>query len=110
MRYWYDIIHVPGKKLVAEDVLSRKPLPMTDDNLKREEKNKEEMMAYVQAVISTIPCTERILQVIIQAEEDEVCQLIESYSLQVGQKKIMLTFRVAVIGNIVRSWLSKKTS
>ena len=58
MKYQYSISHVPGKSLVIADALSRAPSSKTtlDDTNFRTEVN-----AYVNAVMNTLPATDKML-------------------------------------------------
>ncbi|GBM68494.1 Uncharacterized protein K02A2.6 [Araneus ventricosus] len=69
IRYSYEVQYIPGKDLVIADALSRSPIEGGKD-----EELSEEITAYIQMVIATLPATDRRLSEIWQAhQEDEVC-------------------------------------
>ncbi len=77
MRYNFTISHVPGKSLVTADTLSRAPEvgETTEENLLQ-----EEVEAYVNAVVDSIPATERRLEEIRKhQEDDEVIKQVAMY-------------------------------
>lgn len=57
-RFDYSIQHVPRKLLYAADALSRAPRPDTEESLQAQ----EEVEAYIEAITSTLPASERVLQ------------------------------------------------
>uniref|UniRef100_A0A147BIU1 RNA-directed DNA polymerase n=1 Tax=Ixodes ricinus TaxID=34613 RepID=A0A147BIU1_IXORI len=75
MRYSYDIRHVPGKDLIAADVLSRHPLAEVPSR-----ELEEEIDAYVHGIKSSLPATDKRLQQIQEEQEKDVtCQLLTRY-------------------------------
>ncbi|GBM33340.1 hypothetical protein AVEN_194946-1 [Araneus ventricosus] len=69
IRYSYQVQYIPGKDLVIADALSRSPIEGRED-----EELLEEITAYIQMVIATLPATDKRLSEILQAQqEDEVC-------------------------------------
>ncbi|GBL89207.1 hypothetical protein AVEN_255310-1 [Araneus ventricosus] len=69
MRYSYQVQYIPGKDLLIADALSRSPIEGRED-----EELSEEITAYIQMVIATLPATDKRLSEIWQAQqEDEVC-------------------------------------
>lgn len=72
MRHSYDIEHVPGKDLIAADVLSRHPLAEVPSR-----ELEEEIDAYVPGIKSSLPSTDKRLQQIQEEQEKDVtCQLL----------------------------------
>ena len=60
MRFQFSISHVPGKNLVTADTLSRAPAPnIVEEN---DTSFRNEVEAYVNAVLHTIPAQERKLE------------------------------------------------
>ena len=78
MRFQFSISHVPGKSLITADALSRAPAP---DTMTEEDRLLgEEVEAYVNGVIQSIPATERRLEEIqMHQEEDEIFQQVTEY-------------------------------
>ena len=78
MRFQFSISHVPGKSLTTADALSRAPAP---DTMTEEDRLLgEEVEAYVNGVIQSIPATERRLEEIrMHQEEDEIFQQVTEY-------------------------------
>ena len=75
MRYDYNIVHVPGKELIIADALSRAPRVSTDGG-----DLEQEVDAYVNLILETLPATERRLQEIkTQLETDPILQQVTSY-------------------------------
>ena len=77
MRFSFSITHVPGKNLSTADTLSRAPVsePTGSDVLFH-----EEVDAYVQTAILSLPATEERLQVIRSHQgRDGVCEQIVTY-------------------------------
>ncbi|CAG7661676.1 unnamed protein product [Allacma fusca] len=70
MRYSYDIVHTPGKDLVAADTLYRNPLPETGDT-----NVEDDGEAQVALIINHIPASDKRLQEIFEAQQDDkVCK------------------------------------
>ena len=65
--YHFTIFHVPGKNLIMADTLSRAPEPGEPD----QECPESEMEAYVDAMFTSIPATERRMEEIRQHQEEE---------------------------------------
>ena len=78
MWFQFSISHVPGKSLTTADALSRAPAP---DTLSEEDGVLgEEVKAYVNEIIQSIPATERRLEEIkMHQGEDEIFQQITEY-------------------------------
>ena len=57
MRYDYNIVHVQGKELIVVDALSKAPRVSTDGS-----DLEQEVDAYVNPIVETLPATERRLQ------------------------------------------------
>ena len=77
MRFSYTIVHVPGKSLCTADALSRSPVSTTcsDDS-----KFQQEVDAYVNLLINTLPATKgRLIEIQSQQDEDPVCQKLKQY-------------------------------
>ena len=71
MKYSYSISHIPGKQLTTADTLSRAPMRNSSDHTDFT----NEVDAYVDLVIQSIPATATKLQAIREAQaSDEVCQ------------------------------------
>ena len=76
LRYHFTISHVPGKNLIMADALSRAPEPERPG----QECPESEVEAYVDAVFSSIPATERRMEEIRQhQEEDPVIRQLKTY-------------------------------
>ena len=81
MRFCYSISHVPGKDLNTADTLSRAPI--RGQNNPETERFQDEVLAYVNAIMLSLPATERKLQQIKEAtEQDEICQQIIYFCLE----------------------------
>ncbi|GBN95674.1 hypothetical protein AVEN_186109-1 [Araneus ventricosus] len=75
MRYSYQVQYIPGKYLVIADALSRSLVEGRKD-----EENSDQITAYIQMVISTLPATDKRLSEISQAQqENEVCILLINF-------------------------------
>ena len=73
-RFSYTIEHVPGKLLYTADALSRAPQPVQDPELQ------EEAESFAEAITSTLPATNRQLEVYRQAQSDDrVCCKVMDY-------------------------------
>ncbi|XP_064482548.1 uncharacterized protein K02A2.6-like [Ornithodoros turicata] len=78
MRHSCDLVHVPGKSLVAADVLSRSPLPDIEDS-----GLEDELAAYVRGIVTYFPATDQRLSQIKKAQyEDTSCQMLSNYLQQ----------------------------
>lgn len=77
LRYDFTISHTPGKELGTADVLSRAPtssLSTADHSLQ------EQVDAYVQLVMDSLPATRpRLAEIKAAQEADEVCQKVVKY-------------------------------
>ncbi|GBM38333.1 hypothetical protein AVEN_158360-1 [Araneus ventricosus] len=83
MRYSYQVQYIPGKDLVIADALSRSPIEERKD-----EELSEEITAYIQMVIATLPATDKRLSYIWQAQqEDEVCIQLINFVLKSWPEK-----------------------
>ena len=73
MRFRYGISHMPGKDLITADTLSRAPVVQSQQP---EDKSfQDECQAYVNAVMSALPVTDKRLLEIKQAQADDAtCQ------------------------------------
>ena len=76
MKYDYNIVHIPGKQLIVADTLSRSPREETDggDDLEAE------TTAYVNAILESLPASERRMQEIqLNTEQDPVLQQVMKF-------------------------------
>ena len=74
MRFHFSIHHVPGKKLIIADMLSRAPL---DEHKDSDHVFAEETDAFVNLTLQSLPATEsRLDEIRRQQEQDETCQLL----------------------------------
>ena len=91
MRYFYQIVHVPGKDLSTADALSRAPLSRS---LTKDEKQpNDELNLYVSHVIDCLPTTERRLQEIrLHQDEDEICSSLKEFCREGWPDKHRLKF------------------
>ena len=81
MRFSYSISHVPGKALYTADTLSRAPLVRPLES--NEEKLENDVKAFVESVVRYLPATEdRLEELRIQQQEDEVTKLLVKYCSQ----------------------------
>ena len=77
LRFDFNIVYVPGKNLVMADALSRAPLmaPGQHDN-----HLEEDVQAYVDAIFQHLPATERRLEELRRAQENDLlCQEVARY-------------------------------
>ena len=78
IRFQFSISHVQGKNFVTADTLSRAPAPKIMD--KSDTSFRNEVEAYVNAVLQAIPAMERRLEEIRRyQEEDEIFQHVMGY-------------------------------
>ncbi|XP_064468672.1 uncharacterized protein K02A2.6-like [Ornithodoros turicata] len=78
MRHSCDLVHVPGKYLVAADVLSRSPLPDIEDN-----GLEDELAAYVRGIVTYFPATDQRWSQIKKGQyEGTSCQMLSNYLQQ----------------------------
>ena len=77
MRFHYTISHVPGKSLITADALSRAPVSRSTQE---DDEFRQEVNAYVNMVIKSLPATEQRLEMIkALQDEDETCKCIKQY-------------------------------
>lgn len=77
LRFTYSIKHVPGKYMYISDALSR--APVSSVTAKDENKSEENEM-FVQAIMQSLPATDRRLeQIRLLQHEDPVCQRLIQY-------------------------------
>ena len=77
MRFHYTISHVPGKSLITADALSRAPV---FHSTQEDDEFRQEVNAYVNMVIKSLPATEQRLEMIkALQDEDETCKCIKQY-------------------------------
>ena len=80
MRFRYSISHVPGKDLITADTLSR--APVVESQEPHDKSFQDECQAYVNAVISALPVTDKRLLEIKQAKADDAtCQNIQEFCI-----------------------------
>ena len=80
MRFRYGISHVPGKDLITADTLSRAPL--VESQQPEDKSFQDECHAYVNAVMSALPVTDKRMLEIKQAQADDVtCQNIQDFCM-----------------------------
>ena len=76
MRFRYGISHVPGKDLITTDTLSR--APVVESQQPEDKSFQDECQAYVNAVMSALPVTDKRLLEIKQAQADDAtCQIVQ---------------------------------
>ena len=81
MRYDFTISHVPGKKLLIADALSRAP---HDDPAHTDSLFQDEVKAFVAVVMQSFPATDqRLEQIKTLQEQDNVCHTVAQYC-QIG--------------------------
>ncbi|GBO25324.1 hypothetical protein AVEN_20958-1 [Araneus ventricosus] len=79
MKFYYTIVHIPGKELFAADALSRNPQKVP---YKREELEAE-IDAFIQMITSSLPASSRRLDELRVAQlKDETCQKLTDYVLK----------------------------
>ena len=77
MRYDFTISHIPGKDLVTADTLLRAPVA---EGTSLDQSLQEEVNAYVQLTLESLPASEGRLAEIREAQDkDETCQQIAKY-------------------------------
>ena len=80
MRFRYSISHVPGKDLITADTLSR--APVVESQEPHDKSFQDECQAYVKAVMSALPVTDKRLLEIKQAQADDAtCQNIQEFCM-----------------------------
>ena len=80
MRFRYSISHVPGKDLITADTLSR--APVVESQEPQDKSFQDECQAYVNAVMSALPVTDKRLLEIKQAQADDAtCQNIQEFCM-----------------------------
>ena len=81
MRFNYSIAHVAGKDLITADTLSRAPI--VEHRQPQDVSFEQDCQAYVNAVLKTLPITEKRLLELKQAQvDDATCQRIQTYCQQ----------------------------
>ena len=91
MRFRYGISHVPGKDLITADTLSR--APVVESQQPEDKSFQYECQAYVNAVISALPVTDKRLLEIKQAQADDAtCQNIQTFCMHGWPDKVKLGF------------------
>ena len=89
MRYDYSISFVQGKLLYTADTLSRAPTQGQDQD---DVEFTNDVSAYVESIINALPATDKRLQQIRSAlQEDETCALIMHYSVNGWPEKHKLS-------------------
>ena len=68
LRFDFNIVYVPGKKLVIADALSRAPLMAPDQHDKHLE---EDVQAYVDVIFQDLSISKRRLEEIRRAQEND---------------------------------------
>ncbi len=102
MRYRFNIEHIPGKDLVVADMLSRAPteLPTTEDQLFDQEGD-----AYIQAVMRSIPASDKVLEEVKQKQElDEACSKEGWPERTACTNRSNSSSRLGIIRNICSEW------
>ena len=80
MRFWYSISHVPGNDLITADTLSR--APVVESQQPEDNSFQYECQAYVNAVMSALPVTDKRLLEIKQAQADNAtCQNVQEFCM-----------------------------
>lgn len=80
MMYQYTIEHVPGKKLVVADTLSRAPVSATTEE---DITFSQQVYAHIAQVLQSLPATDdRITEVKARQEKDSNLQLVRRYLVQ----------------------------
>ena len=78
IRFRYSISHVPGKDLIAADTLSR--APVLESQQPDDKSFQDECQAYVNAVMSALPVTDkRMLEIKQTQADDATCQNIQDF-------------------------------
>ena len=79
IRFHFSISYVPGKSLITADALSR---ALVSSSTPEDDRFRQEVNAYVNMVIKTLPATEQYLEMIkALQEEDEVCRHVKQYCI-----------------------------
>ncbi|XP_036001498.1 uncharacterized protein K02A2.6-like [Fundulus heteroclitus] len=77
MRFSFTISHVAGKEIATADVLSRAPVAHSGDHL-----HEEEIDLYADAVVASIPATEkRLKEIQMHQDKDEVLQQLKQFCI-----------------------------
>lgn len=77
LRFTYKIEHVPGKKLITADALSRAPIqdPPTPEEMQRE----QDVCASINLVMEHLPASEqRLAQIRVAQDADDVCKRLKN--------------------------------
>ncbi|KAJ7998092.1 hypothetical protein DPEC_G00218970 [Dallia pectoralis] len=78
LRFYFNIIHVPGKNLITADALSRVPLPAAASEA--EQDLERECNAYLDSIVESLPATPTKLEQIKSAQaSDETCKRLSRY-------------------------------
>ncbi|KAK9730310.1 hypothetical protein QE152_g15344 [Popillia japonica] len=79
MRYRYDVIYSPGKKLAVPDTLSRSPL---ENSFPKYDELRSEVDSYVNTIVKYLPVKDNFLKEIMDNQvKDPIIQKIKEYSL-----------------------------
>lgn len=79
MRYRYDVIYTPGKKLVVPDTLSRSPL---ENSFPKYDELRSEVDSYVNTIVKYLPVKDHFLKEIMDNQvKDPIIQKLKEYSL-----------------------------
>ena len=81
-RFDYSITHVPGKLLYTADTLSRAPLQTSEPTSLSPSNSQEEVEAFIEGIVSTLPASESRLEVYRTAQQtDPICKQVRQYCL-----------------------------
>ena len=81
-RFDYSITHVPGKLLYTADTLSRAPLQTFEPTSLSPSNSQEEVEAFIEGIVSTLPASESRLEVYRTAQQtDPICKQVRQYCL-----------------------------
>ncbi|KAK9737975.1 RNase H-like domain found in reverse transcriptase [Popillia japonica] len=79
MRYRYDVIYTPEKKLVVPDTLSRSPL---ENSFPKYDELRSEVDSYVNTIVKYLPVKDHFLKEIMDNQvKDPIIQKLKEYSL-----------------------------
>ena len=80
MRFRYGISHVPGKDLITADMLPRPPV--VESQQPEDKSFQDECQAYVNAVMSQLPVTDkRLLEIKHAQADDATCQNVHEFCM-----------------------------
>ena len=75
LRYCYEIIHIPGKHLAIADALSRAPFETASN-----QELTEEVAAYVQLIVSSLPASDaKLAEIATNLTRDPACHFLIQY-------------------------------